>query len=107
MAACIYPSLDFTVHFWLDVLHPLALMQVHCYTMSTHSEEFCCFLFTLEYKVKVDVFQPAHLIIQPIKLSLNVQFDWLVGVTIRLKAEWKCTSMEPGEECVDTVATGI
>lgn len=64
-------------------------------------------LFTLEYKVKVDVFQQAHLIIQPIKLSLNVQFDWLVGVTIRLKAEWKCTSMEPGEECVDTVTTGI
>ena len=64
---------------------------------------FCLLLSTC----KVDVFQPAHLIIQPIKLSLNVQFDWLVGVTIRLKAEWKCTSMEPGEECVDTVTTGI
>lgn len=54
-------------------------MQVHYYTLSTHSEEFCCFLFTLENKVKVDVVQPAHLIIPALIKAFSQCTVRLVG----------------------------
>ena len=46
----------------------------------------------------------AHCAIQPTHLPSFTQllFDWLVG-PMRLWGVWKCTSMESGEQFVETV----